>query len=159
MLIAGIIGAVVLPVISDKLRKRKSVLVICLACLIPGLAGLAFFREFVMLMISSAVFGFFLMGAAPVGFQYAAEVSSPAPESTSQGMILLSGQLSGIVFIVLMALFGNVTIQALADARSAAENMRLMPFMVLFIVLSAINLVIGLSLKESPIDWHDGGKD
>jgi MFS family permease len=157
MLIAGILGAIVLPVISDKLKKRKSVLVICLACLIPGLAGLTFFHEFILLLASSAVFGFFLMGAAPVGFQYAAEVSSPVPESTSQGMILLSGQLSGIVFIVLMALFGNVTVQALADARTAAENITLVPFMVLFIGLSAVNLVIGLLLKESPIGGEKSG--
>jgi MFS family permease len=157
MLIAGILGAIVIPVISDKLKKRKSVLVICLACLIPGLAGLTFFHEFILLLASSAVFGFFLMGAAPVGFQYAAEVSSPVPESTSQGMILLSGQLSGIVFIVLMALFGNVTVQALADARTAAENITLVPFMVLFIGLSAVNLVIGLLLKESPIGGEKSG--
>ena len=28
------------------------------------------------------------MSAGPLGFQYAAEVSHPAPESTSQGMLL-----------------------------------------------------------------------
>ena len=151
MLMGGIIGAVVFPLISDKLRKRRSVLVICLAALIPGLAGLTFFREFVLLMVSSAVFGFFFMGAAPVGFQYAAEVSQPAPESTSQGMILLSGQVSGIVFIVLMALFGNVTVRALADASAVAANITLTPFMIFFIGLAVVNLVIGIMLKESPM--------
>jgi MFS family permease len=151
MFIAGIIGAISWPLFSDKMRKRRGVLVICLAGLIPGLVGLTFFREFVLLMISSAIFGFFLMGAAPVGFQYAAEVSHPAPESASQGMILLSGQVSGIAFIVLMALFGNVTIQALADARAAADNITLTPFMIVFIGLSVINLVIAAILKESPV--------
>jgi MFS family permease len=151
MLIAGIIGAIVLPIISDKVKKRRGILVVCLAGLIPGLVGLTFFREFMLLMISSTVFGFFLMGAAPVGFQYAAEVSRPAPESTSQGMILLSGQVSGILFIVLMALFGNVTVQALADARSATDSITLTPFMIVFIVLAVMNLVLGILLRESPV--------
>ncbi len=151
MLISGIVGAVIIPVISDKLRKRKSVLIGCLAALIPGLVGLTFMKQYGFLLISSGVFGFFLLGVAPVGFQYAAEVSCPAPESASQGMILLSGQVSGILFIILMTVFGNVTIKALADARVAAENITLTPFMIFFIGLAIVNLILSLLLKESPM--------
>lgn len=155
MLISGIVGAVVLPVLSDKLKKRKNVLVGCLAALIPGLAGLTFLKQYEFLLFSSGLFGFFLLGVAPVGFQYAAEVSHPAPESVSQGMILLSGQVSGILFITLMALGGQVTIDALADAQAAAEQITLTPFMIFFTGLAVLNLVIGLLLKESPLIMVD----
>jgi MFS family permease len=151
MLFAGIVGAVVLPVISDKLRMRKNVLVGCLIALIPGLIGLTFFKQYELIIISSGLFGFFLLGVAPVGFQYAAEVSHPAPESISQGMILLSGQVSGILFITLMAVFSNVTIDALADVNAAVQNLSLRPFMMFFIGLAIINLILGLLLRESPM--------
>jgi MFS family permease len=148
MMGSGILGAIVVPVISDRIRKRKAVLVFCLAGLIPGLAGLAFTSAFLPIVISSGVFGFFIMGAAPVGFQYAAEVSSPVPESVSLGLILLSGQVSGILLIVLMGLFGNVTIEALADPSKASDALSLTPFMVSFVVLALINLFLGLALRE-----------
>ena len=40
MLIAGIIGAIVLPPLSDKYRKRKAFLILAMAGMTPGLFGL-----------------------------------------------------------------------------------------------------------------------
>ncbi len=109
MLIAGIFGAIILPALSDKLRKRKIFIILGMILMTPGLIGLAVSTDYTILLISSFIFGFFLLGAgAPVGFQYCAEVSLPAPESTSQGFILLAGQISGILFIVGMNIFGMI---------------------------------------------------
>ena len=102
MLIGGIAGAIIIPLLSDKLMKRKFFLVICLAGMVPGVAGLAFAGDlgfdqnttYHVLLAASFVLGFFVMSAGPIGFQYAAEVSHPVPESTSQGMLLWVGQLS-----------------------------------------------------------------
>ena len=91
------------------------------------------------------------MAAAPVGYQYAAELSLPAPESTSQGLIILSGQLSGVLFITLRALGGNVSMEALADASRASEAIALTPFMIGFVVLAAVAVGLTLAMKESPI--------
>lgn len=148
MMGSGIAGAIIIPVISDRIRKRKAVLLFCLAALLPGLAGLAFFTSYVPLVLSAGVFGFFIMGAAPVGFQYAAEVSRPAPESTSLGMILLSGQVSGILFILIMGLAGNVTMEAFANASMASESLTLLPFMIGFVVLSVINVFLTARMRE-----------
>jgi MFS family permease len=151
MMVAGVIGAVVIPVLSDKLRKRKLFLVICMIGLIPGLAGLTFAAAYIMLVISSFVFGFFFMGSAPIGYQYAAEVSHPAPESTSQGMIILSGQVSGTIFITLMAVMGHVSMEAMADASKAGSSITLTPFMVGFIALAGLNVALSLLMKESAL--------
>ena len=45
--------------------------------------------------------GFFLVSANPVGMQYAAEITYPTPEGTSNGLIQLFGQAS-VVFVYLM---------------------------------------------------------
>jgi MFS family permease len=132
MLVAGIIGALILPVLSDRLKRRKTFICLAMAGAAPGIIGLAFFTQYPLLLISSFILGFFLLGAgAPVGFQYCAEVTRPAPESISQGLLLFTGQVSGILFIVFMNLLG------------------IMPAMVLFIALSLVNILLSLGLTES----------
>jgi len=134
MLIAGIIGAIILPVLSDKFRKRKAFIVIGMVFMTPGLIGLTVATGYITLLVSSFVFGFFLLGAcAPVGFQFCAEVSFPAPESTSQGLILLVGQISGILFIFGMNKIGII------------------PSLVVFIGFSIIGIILSVMLKESPM--------
>ncbi len=46
-----------------------------------------------------------LIISGPIGFQYAAEITYPTPEGTSNGLLLLMGQISGIIFILGMDSF------------------------------------------------------
>lgn len=151
MMVAGVVGAIVVPTLSDRFRKRKLFLLICVLGMFPGLVGLTFVDSYVPLLISSGVFGFFFMAAAPIGYQYAAELSLPAPESTSQSLIILSGQLSGVIFITLMALLGNVSMDALADASRASDAITLTPFMIGFVVLGAGSVGMVAAMKEFPV--------
>lgn len=139
MMAGGVIGASILPPLSDRLRNRRGFLIISMVCLVPGLAGLAYASNFTLLLVSSFVLGFFIMSAGPIGFQYGAEITYPAPESTSQGLILLSGQVSGIIFI-----FGM-------DAFRTAGTGSMTPFMTVFIVLTLLNVALCTRLKESKL--------
>lgn len=105
MLIGGILGAVLIPVISDRIRLRKPFILMALGGLLPGLVGMTFASSYAVLLASGFVFGFFLLSAGPIGFQYAAEITRPAPEGTSNTLLLLMGQISGIVFILGMDAF------------------------------------------------------
>ena len=62
-----------------------------------------------MLLAGAAIMGFFLLAAGPIGFQYGAQVAYPAPEGTTTGLLLLIGQVSGIIFILAMDAFKNPT--------------------------------------------------
>lgn len=144
MLIGGVIGALVIPVLSDKQQKRKKFLVICMTGAVPGILGLTFAgfistdpqTGYGIALVSSFILGFFIMSAGPIGFQYAAEVSAPAPESTSQGLLLLVGQVSGLVFVAGMSMH---------------QNAFLNQFMLLFSFLSFLIIAGVLLLKESPL--------
>ena len=138
MMVGGIVGAALLPMLSDKLRKRKIFLVITILCAVPGLIGMTFAGSYYMLVASSFAFGFFLMAAGPIGFQYSAEICYPAPEATSQGLLMLVGQISGIIFV-----FG----MDIATSDGASKT----PAMVVFIVLMIINVLFSLKLKESKL--------
>ena len=101
MLVAGVIGAVVLSAMSDRQGKRVRYLVLTLALAIPSLIGVAFVSTSLLLYVSSAALGFFIVGALPIGMQYAAEVTYPTPEGTSNGLVQLCGQCS-VVFVYIM---------------------------------------------------------
>ena len=100
MIVGGIIGAVIIPLLSDHYRKRKPFLMLAVIGATLGLVGLTFAASYWLLLVSAFIFGFFLLSAGPVGFQYGAEVTYPTPEGTSNGLLLLMGQISGIIFIL-----------------------------------------------------------
>jgi cyanate permease len=102
MLVAGIIGAVVLSALSDRRRRRIPFIVFTLVATVPGMLGITFATSTGMLFASALVFGFFIVATLPLGMQYAAEISHPTPEGTSNGLIQLCGQVS-VVYVYVMA--------------------------------------------------------
>ncbi|MCJ7518718.1 MAG: MFS transporter [Anaerolineaceae bacterium] len=104
MIIGGIIGAVVMPTLSDKKHKRVPFILASILGATLGLAGVTYASSYLMLLASAFVLGFFLLSAGPIGFQFGAEITRPVPEGTSNGLLLLMGQISGILFIFGMEL-------------------------------------------------------
>ncbi len=139
MVAAGIGGAVLLPLLSDRTRRRTRYLVIGMAGAMLGLAGVTYAPGWASLLLASAVLGFFLLGAAPVGFQYGAEVTLPAPEPTSNGLLLMMGQVSGILFILAM------------DAFRSPDSGSMTPSLVVMVALMALSLLFCLRLKETKV--------
>jgi MFS family permease len=101
MIVGGVIGAVVIPAFSDRQRKRQKYLVIAFVGALPGLIGLTFATSPWLLFASAFVMGFFLVSAMPISIQYAAEVTNPTPEGTSNSLIQLFGQ-GAVVFVYVM---------------------------------------------------------
>ena len=124
------------PVSIPIKRTRWPPIIICLIVSAPGLIGLTFSTVYWLLLLSGFCLGFFFMSAGPVIYQYSAEVSYPSPEATSQGLLMLAGQISGIIFIFGMDLF-----------RSESGSMT--PFLIVLIVLSLINIALSFMIKES----------
>ena len=139
LVIVGLIGAVILPVISDKIRKRRPFLIWPILAAIPGFLGITFLTGYIDLTISSAIMGFFIMGMGPVAFQYGAEIAYPVPEGTSFGVLMLMGQISGIIFIILM------------DLLRIKSNGSMVISLSLFVVLLLISYIIVSKLKESEL--------
>ena len=101
MMGGGIVGAIVLPLLSDRWRRRKAILVLSTACSVPAILGLAYAHGYAALLVCFGLVGFFITGLAPIAYQYGAEITQPAPEGTSNGLYALAGQLS-VVFIYAM---------------------------------------------------------
>lgn len=114
MIIGGLLGAVVMPVLSDRYKRRIPFIIIALAGATIGLAGIAFATGYWLLLASGGAFGFFLLSSGPIGFQYGAEVTYPVSEGTSNGFLLLMGQISGIAFIFGMDSFKSAATGSMA---------------------------------------------
>ena len=137
MIVGGIIGAVVIPILSDHYRRRTPYLLMAVIGATLGLVGITFATSYWLLLASAFAFGFFLLSAGPVGFQYGAEVTHPTPEGTSNGLLLLMGQISGIVFIFGMDSF-----------KSPETGSMTLPLIVL-IGLMALCLLLCTRLREA----------
>ena len=101
MIVGGVIGAVVMPALSDRQHKRQLYLYTAFFGAIPGLVGLTYAASSTLLFVSAFFLGFFLTSAMPIAMQYAAEVTHPTPEGTSNGLIQLFGQ-GAVVFVYIM---------------------------------------------------------
>jgi MFS family permease len=136
MIVGGIVGAVVIPTLSDHFRRRVPFIVLPLAGAAVGLAVLALTTQYWLLLAATFLFGFCLLSAGPVGFQYGAEITHPAPEGTSNGLILLMGQISGIVFIF-----------ALDGLKSPGSGAMTAPLLAL-VGLTVLSFLASFTLKE-----------
>lgn len=145
MIAGGIVGAVVIPLASDSARRRKPFIIAALAGMTPSLLGVALARSYWLLLASAALFGFFLLSSGPIGFQYGAEITRPLPEGTSNTLLVLMGQISGIALI-----FGM-------DALKTVEGSMTVPMLGL-VALLAVSLVLSLFLRESPIAGDPRGE-
>lgn len=145
MLAGGIAGAIAIPLASDKLRRRKPFVVLALLGLLPGLAGMTFAASAGLLFLSGFAFGFFLLSAGPIAFQYAAEITHPAPEGTSNSLLILMGQVSGIAFIMGM--------DALKDPATGSMTTPLLALGGLMVAAAGLAAV----LRESPISGRSEG--
>ena len=139
MIVGGILGAVVMPALSDHYRKRTPFMILSLAGAILGLVGVTYATSTWLLLASAFVLGLSLLSAGPVGFQYGAEIAYPAPEGTSNGLLLLMGQVSGIVFILGMDSF-----------KSPVTGSMTVPLVVLT-VLVGLGLLLCTQLRESAL--------
>ena len=139
MIVGGVIGALVMPLLSDHYRKRIPFLVLALAGAVVGLIGITYAESFGLVLAAAFVLGFFLLSAGPIGFQYGAEVAYPAPEGTSNGLLLMMGQISGIVFILAM------------DSFKSPVTGSMTPSLVVLIGLMALSLLLCTRLGESAL--------
>jgi cyanate permease len=146
MILGGIVGALVIPSLSDRLRKRVPFIILALAGATVGLIGIAYATSTWLLLTASVTLGFFLLSSGPIGFQYGAEITHPTPEGTSNGLLLMMGQISGIAFIFAM--------DALKSPQTGAMTVSLN----VLIALMVVSILLGALLQEPRLFLTDISK-
>jgi MFS family permease len=137
LLLGGIVGSIVIPGISDAIRRRKLLIIVGLFLSVPATLGLALGRSFGFEIVSFFVMGFCITGLTPLAYQYGAEITHPAPEGTSNGIFALVVQASGFLILLM-------------DGLKNAFNGSYMPSIIGLAILLAMSGILLLSIKESP---------
>lgn len=102
MVIAGVVGCVVIPALSDKFMKRKPFLILAAFVAIPTLFLIAQLNSATQIYIVSAVMGFFLFSAFPMVLTFAEETTGAALTGTATSILLLLGNAGGVVLTLAM---------------------------------------------------------
>jgi MFS family permease len=137
LLVAGIIGSIMLPVVSDEIRRRKAIILLGIFGAVPATLCLAFGHGFYFEIACFFILGFCVTGVTPVAYQYGAEITHPAPEGASNGIFALVVQASGLL-IVLM------------DALKQSFHASYIPSLAGLAILLSAGGALFLNAKESP---------
>jgi len=137
LLVAGIIGSIVLPVFSDAVRQRKTIILLGIFGAVPSTLCLAMGTGFNFEAVCFFVLGFCVTGVTPVAYQYGAEITHPAPEGASNGLFALVVQASGLLIVLMDGL------------KSSFHNSYVPSIAGLAVMIAASGLLFLLA-KESP---------
>ena len=109
ILVTGVAGSLVISMVSDKDKRRRRLPYAVMANLTGGV-GLALFifaKGFGMMLAAAVLYGFFIVGGAPLLLTFAAEAAYPTSEGTSEGLLMWAGNVAGVVFLAGAGLFGG----------------------------------------------------
>ncbi len=105
----GILGAVIIPLLSDRFKRRKPFLI--LATLVGGAVTYPFLNTVSMTtaIVLGAMIGFFVISLLPIILQMTTEIVGERLTGTATGLLMLIGSVGAVVVIYLMEWIKNIT--------------------------------------------------
>lgn len=101
--IPGFFGTIALGAILDSypyFRASLSTVLFLLTCCLSGVfLSSSFSPSLVVIYMTVGIYGFFAMMVFPIGFRFGAFLTKGVPETTMAGVLSISNQLFGLVFV------------------------------------------------------------
>ncbi|MHA1669519.1 MAG: MFS transporter [Promethearchaeota archaeon] len=135
MLLGGIIGAILMSILSDKLQKKTLLIKISLLITVVAFFAISLANNAIILYIFGFLLGFGLLSSSPVVLEFSVEITVPVPEETSNGILMMVGAVGGIIFI--MGFEGFTTLSG-----------DYFPALIVLSVLSLISFILSFFLKN-----------
>lgn len=107
VVLGGILGAIVVPLLADRLRVRRVPLLVCVAAAGAANLWLAETGTYGGLLAAGATLGFFFMPAFALLLAMTGEVVRPQDAGAATGLVMLAGNAGGVALIVAMPLAGD----------------------------------------------------
>jgi predicted MFS family arabinose efflux permease len=104
MIVGGIVGAVVVPALSDRSRRRKPFVLLCAASALAILYPLCTSRSLPLLLGLGGAMGFGFLPAYALLLEMSAELAGAELAGTATGVLMLAGNAGGVLTILAMPL-------------------------------------------------------
>ena len=130
MTVAGVIGAAVLPNVAARRDRRRELLLATTLSTVIVFLAVAAVHDIVFVSCALAVEGFVLLAGLPVVLDWSELDAGPERAATATGLLLLAGNLGGVVLVLLVQIvIGNAYLalgaMALLGLPGAAVALRL----------------------------------
>ena len=99
LIFAGLIGCFVIPLISDKLRRRKPFLLLAALVGAACIAAIIFIQGYTGNLINGIVLGFFLLSSLPIMYTMSAEETGSKYAGVSVGYLQLLGNGAAVALV------------------------------------------------------------
>jgi MFS family permease len=139
IVLAGIVGCVVLPSISDKIMRRKPFIILAAVSAVPTIFLIAALKGALPIFVVGGFLGFFLLSAFPLVLTFAEETTGHAMTGTATAILMLLGNAGGVILTLLM--------EAIKGATGGTSGSFFWAMMFL-VVLFAIGFIVALFLRE-----------
>jgi MFS family permease len=135
LILSGIIGCIVIPMVSDRIMKRKPFLLLASAVGTVSILALMVAKGFASNMVNGIFLGFFLISALPIMLTMSAEITGARFAGISVGYLQLLGNAAAVAIVPIMESMRNATGQFIWPLAFVAA-------------LLAISFVLALVIRE-----------
>ena len=102
LILSGMVGCIVIPMVSDKIMKRKPFLIAASAVGALGILALMVSKGYSLNMLNGVILGFFLISALPIMLTMSAEITGARYAGISVGYLQLLGNAAAVVIVPVM---------------------------------------------------------
>ena len=102
MILGGIIGSIIMPIISDKMKILKPLILLNLAVGTSILFFIEVFNGVILLSIAFFVAGFFLMSALPLVLEISSKISGVGMEGRASSLLWFFSQIGSVILIAIV---------------------------------------------------------
>jgi predicted MFS family arabinose efflux permease len=135
MIIGGIIGSIIIPALSDRVKKLKIFVIINLGIGTFLLYLVGVFSDFLFLAIIFFIMGFFLMSALPLVLEMSSRIAGPGIEGQASSLLWFFSQVGSVLLIGIVE-----PIKSIWDSYYYS--------ILLIVFLWAISLILFITIKE-----------
>jgi MFS family permease len=135
LIFSGMLGCIIIPIISDKIARRKPFLILASLIGAMSVTVLIFANGYSMNLVNGIVLGFFLISALPIMLTLSTEITGARFAGISVGYLQLLGNAAAVIIVPVMEILRGAT------------NQFVLPLALLAILLAA-SFTLAILIKE-----------
>jgi MFS family permease len=111
LIFSGMLGCIIIPIISDKIARRKPFLMLASLIGAMSVTVLIFANGYSMNLVNGIVLGFFLISALPIMLTLSTEITGARFAGISVGYLQLLGNAAAVIIVPVMEILRGATNQ------------------------------------------------